>query len=40
MKGLARKSGYSVRSLFRDARLVEIVKDLAPANARSVRQAG
>jgi acetyltransferase len=40
MKGLARKTGYSVRSLFTDARLVEIVKDLAPANARSVRQAG
>ena len=40
MKGLARKSGYAVRSLFTDAHLVEIVKDLARANARSVRHAG
>ncbi len=29
MKGLARKSGYSVRSPFTDARLIEIVKDLS-----------
>jgi GNAT superfamily N-acetyltransferase len=35
MKGLARKAGFSVRSPFTDARLVEIVKDLslAPASA-------
>ncbi len=29
MKGLARKSGFSVRSPFTDARLIEIVKDLS-----------
>lgn len=40
MKSLARKSGYSIRSPFTDARLVEIVKELSPPNARPVRQAG
>jgi hypothetical protein len=40
MKGLARKSGYSIGSPFTDARLIEIVKDLSPANAHPVRQAG
>ena len=29
MKGLARKAGFAVRGPFKDARLVEIVKDLA-----------
>jgi GNAT superfamily N-acetyltransferase len=29
MKGLARRSGFSLRSPFTDARLIEIVKDLA-----------
>ena len=29
MKGLARKAGFSIRSPFTDARLVEIVKDLS-----------
>jgi acetyltransferase len=40
MKSLARKSGYSIRSPFTDARLVEIVKELSAPNARPVRQAG
>jgi GNAT superfamily N-acetyltransferase len=40
MKSLARKSGYSIRSPFTDARLVEIVKELSPPNPRPVRQAG
>jgi GNAT superfamily N-acetyltransferase len=40
MKGLARKSGFSICSPFTDARLVEIVKDLAPASAHPIRQAG
>jgi GNAT superfamily N-acetyltransferase len=40
MKSLARKSGYSICSPFTDARLVEIVKELSPANAHSERQAG
>jgi len=40
MKGLARKSGFSIRSPFTDARLVEIVKDLSPAKAHPVRQTG
>jgi GNAT superfamily N-acetyltransferase len=40
MKALARKSGYSLCSPFTDARLVEIVKELSPANAYPVRQAG
>lgn len=30
MKSLARKAGFAIRSPFTDARLVEIVKDLAP----------
>ena len=34
MKGLARKSGYSIRSPFTDARLVEVVKELSPPSAR------
>jgi GNAT superfamily N-acetyltransferase len=29
MKGLARKAGFAIRGPFRDARLVEIVKDLS-----------
>ncbi len=39
MKGLARKTGYSIRSLFTDARLVEIVKDLSPARKPASPQA-
>ena len=39
MKGLARKSGYSLRSLFTDARLVEIVKDLSPPGKPALPQA-
>jgi hypothetical protein len=30
MRGLAGKAGFSIRSPFTDARLVEIVKDLMP----------
>jgi GNAT superfamily N-acetyltransferase len=40
MKGLARKSGYSICSPFTDARLVEVVKELSPPRARPVRQTG
>jgi GNAT superfamily N-acetyltransferase len=40
MKSLARRSGYSIRSPFTDARLVEIIKDLSPPSAHPVRQAG
>src|SRR5260370_9083284 len=29
MKGLARKSGFAIRGPFKDARLIEIVKDLS-----------
>jgi GNAT superfamily N-acetyltransferase len=38
MKGLARKSGYSLRSLFTDARLVEIVKDLSSPGKHALPQ--
>jgi hypothetical protein len=40
MKGLARKSGYSICSPFTDACLVEVVKELSPPRARPVRQTG
>jgi hypothetical protein len=33
MKSLARKSGFSIRSPFTDARLVEIIKELSPSNS-------
>ena len=39
MKNLARKSGYSMRSPFTDARLVEIVKDLSPPGKHALPQA-
>jgi hypothetical protein len=29
MKGLARKAGFAIRGPFKDARLIEIVKDLS-----------
>jgi GNAT superfamily N-acetyltransferase len=34
MKGLARKVGFAVRGAFRDARLVEIIKDVSVPQAR------
>ena len=34
MKGLAHKAGFEIRSPFRDARLVEIIKDLSIAQAQ------
>ncbi len=36
MKGLARRAGFSIRSPFTDARLIEIVKDLSLAAASAL----
>jgi GNAT superfamily N-acetyltransferase len=40
MKGLARKAGFAIRGPFRDARLIEIVKDLSSPQTGAVQERG